>query len=59
MDEEDRFEFHTVHFLIALRKPNLHASRRKARTRLRSIELAKKTLTWYEASLRRLARKNE
>jgi hypothetical protein len=56
MDEHHRFELHTVRFLIAQQKAKL-ARIEKEGTHQVEIDRARTTLTWYEASLRRLTRR--
>ena len=56
MDEHHRFELHTVRFLIAQQKAKL-ARIEKEGTDQVEIDRARTTLTWYEASLRRLTRR--
>jgi hypothetical protein len=56
MDERHRFELHSVRFLIAQQKAKL-ARIEKEGTDQVEIDRAKTTLTWYEASLRRLTRR--
>jgi hypothetical protein len=56
MDEHHRFELHTVRFLIAQQKAKL-ARIEKEGTDQVEIDRTRTTLTWYEASLRRLTRR--
>jgi hypothetical protein len=56
MIEHDRFELHSVRFLIAQQKAKLARVEKEGADQV-EIDRAKKTLTWYEASLRRLTRR--
>jgi hypothetical protein len=57
MDEQDRFALHAARFLIAQQKTKLARAEKEGTDQV-EIERVKTTLTWYEASLRRLISKN-